>query len=426
MKKQVILLLLCLSFSFAFLPLISATNAISLEENYALDLKELGLFKGVGTNADGSVNFDLKRASTRVEALVMLIRLLGEENAAVACLDPCVFTDVPIWAQCYVAYAYNQGYTNGSTYDSENDIYIFGTGNVTAQMYCTFVLRALGYSDSNDEDFSFNNAIHFASSVGILPEKLDVNDFRRSDMVIVSYAALDMYLKGSNLTLADKLVNSGVFTRLQYDTIYDNTGLESYSSISEDSTVKTVFYKWEYPVGIIDWSFSLKIPSEAYKAYRSVDRNYIFGYTEYITEPSDDEYLSELAQMFVKNTAKHELSEWDTVNMIISFVQNLDYISDGYDEYPKYPLETLYDKGGDCEDTSILLASLLKELGYGCALIMFDDHMGVGIFGGDSVDGYYFEKYGHKLFYIETTAPGWQIGEMPEDYIGQSALIIFP
>jgi len=56
------------------------------------------------------------------------------------------------------------------------------------------------------------------------------------------------------------------------------------------------------------------------------------------------------------------------------------------------PLETLYLGRGDCEDTSVLLCSLLGALGYGCVLMDFDGHEGVGL----EMDG--------RLLYCETAS----------------------
>ena len=111
----------------------------------------------------------------------------------------------------------------------------------------------------------------------------------------------------------------------------------------------------------------------------------------------------------------------------VTFVQSLEYVSDiigtGYDEYPKFPLETLYDEGGDCEDSSILLSSLIRETGYGTVMVMFDDHMGVGIQGAEDMEGYYFEDNGIRYYYVETTTSGWGIGEMPEELIDRNNFV---
>jgi len=120
--------------------------------------------------------------------------------------------------------------------------------------------------------------------------------------------------------------------------------------------------------------------------------------------------------------AAHEagFSEYETVEFAASFVQSLPYTDDSittpYDEYPRYPVETLVDGGGDCEDTSILLASLIDKMGYGVVLIELPDHCAVGVKGGENVDGTYWEYKGSKYYYTETTNEGWEIGELPKEY----------
>jgi len=219
----------------------------------------------------------------------------------------------------------------------------------------------------------------------------------------------------------------------EYEVKYINgvkTSEKRYTGINwTNNAIKTVDFRWEYPLGWYEWEFSLEIPVIAYDIYKSIDRDEIYGYTYYVSEESDDEYLANLTQVFINTSEENDFNDVDTIYMIISFVQHLNYLPDaentGYDEYPKFPLETLYDKGGDCEDSSILLASLLNELGYGAVLLRFDDHMGVGIKGEESLPGYYFEDDGINYYYIETTDVGWEIGEMPEEYINKSAQILY-
>ena len=191
--------------------------------------------------------------------------------------------------------------------------------------------------------------------------------------------------------------------------------------------VRTVHYEWDWQGW--SWSYDLDIPVAAVTAYKSIPRDpysYLTGYSSYVSEPSDDEYLSQLAEKFLDAAAENGWGEDAAVRLAIAFVQSLKYTPDdiglGYD-YPKYPLETLYDQGGDCEDSSILLVSLIRAMGYGCCLVMFDDHMGVGVLGDDSVHGSYFQYSGRKYFYVETTAEGWEIGQMPPELTYKTATI---
>ena len=76
--KRFLIALVCLLLLVCHLSVVilaDTTRDVSYEEEAAQYLKDLGLFKGV-TDTD----FDLKRAPTRLEALVMLIRLLGKEQ----------------------------------------------------------------------------------------------------------------------------------------------------------------------------------------------------------------------------------------------------------------------------------------------------------------------------------------------------------
>lgn len=181
-----------------------ASRDISAEETLASELKSLGLFKGVS-----DTDFALGRAPSRVEAVIMLIRVLGKESDAVEKTWSHPFTDVPTWADNYVGYAYENGLTKGSS------AMLFGTGNANAAMYVTFVLRALGYSDS-DGDFTWSDPFTLAEKIGILPESVDKDNFLRADVAAISHAALSAKLKDSDLTLAKKLIAAGVFTEESY------------------------------------------------------------------------------------------------------------------------------------------------------------------------------------------------------------------
>ena len=103
------------------------------------------------------------------------------------------------------------------------------------------------------------------------------------------------------------------------------------------------------------------------------------------------------------------------VNFVLSFVHTLPYTKDittGYDEYYKYATETLVESGGDCEDTSILFASILRGLDFEVALISQPGHIAVGVKG--NFRGVSFPYKGNRYYYCETTgATDWRLGELP-------------
>lgn len=198
-------LTLCLMLS-VFASFAEAAEYNAKYSSAADELYNLGLFKGTGIDSNGRPVYELERSASRIEVLVMLIRLKGEENAALAYGKDHPFTDVPPWADAYVSFAYNKGYTKGI---SET---VFGSSEVaTANMYLTFVLRALGFNDTNG-DFDYSTAYIKAAEVGVVESGNYSNQamaFYRDDCVRVSLNALGTKINGKSTTLINDLVNSG-------------------------------------------------------------------------------------------------------------------------------------------------------------------------------------------------------------------------
>ncbi len=216
--KKFTAMLLCVIMVMSLVPMsaFAASGTLVYEEELAEDLKLLGLFKGVS-----ETDFALGRAPTRVEALVMLIRVLGKENDALSKGGKHPFLDVPDWAKKYVGYAYENNLTNGVSATK------FGsTTEASASMYLTFVLRALGYSDKNG-DFTWDNPFALARETGIMKGNPNVMKFLRADVVLVSYAALEAEVKGTGKTLAQKLIEAGAFSKSSYDEVYNVSAFEN-------------------------------------------------------------------------------------------------------------------------------------------------------------------------------------------------------
>ena len=178
----------------------------------AAALKTLNLFKGSFTGY--GEGYDLEVAPTRLQALIMFIRVLGEEDAALAYAGPMPFTDVAAGSQSekYVGYAYSKGYTNGYSATTFRP-----SQTVTAGQYMEFMLRALGYSSAANTDLSGTLDNAYANGVITSGElaALQSGTFLRADLVYVSYYALDATMAGTGITLRDTLMNKGTFTSAQ-------------------------------------------------------------------------------------------------------------------------------------------------------------------------------------------------------------------
>lgn len=175
----------------------------------AAALKKLNLFKGSFTGY--GEGFDLEVAPTRLQALIMFIRVLGEEEQALAWTGSQPFKDIHAGTQAYqyVGYAYEKGYTNGYTTTEFRP-----AGAVNAYQYTEFVLRAMGYSSAANTNLA--DTFIRAVDAGVLTEGeaayLQADQFLRAELVYISYYALQARLPDSPLTLAELLQDKGVFT----------------------------------------------------------------------------------------------------------------------------------------------------------------------------------------------------------------------
>jgi hypothetical protein len=176
-------------------------------------------------------------------------------------------------------------------------------------------------------------------------------------------------------------------------------------------------------------SYSYKFRGESYTAEIPINKTYyeyyknrrrVDPYGAYVSDRLDQVQLNKIADLIQGLGKSRGLSDREEVEHAIHFVQHLKYADDkvttGYNEYPKYPLETLYEKKGDCEDTAILVVSILRAMGHDAVLLIMPGHMAAGVAGVDSLSGTSFERNGRQYYYLETTARGWEVGHIPDDY----------
>ena len=206
-----------------------------------------------------------------------------------------------------------------------------------------------------------------------------------------------------------------------------NTAARKTSAASESGELISRTYFWKYKGTSYSWKVS--IPKSLYDYYRAQphDRSKLSSYNEYVISEKDKPYLNALITKLKESGKNKGYSESETIMNVIAFVQAFPYFKDDvstvYDEYPRYSIETLVDNGGDCEDTAILTAALLREMGYGVVLINPTGHMAVGV-KCSSCSGTYYPYNGAKYYYLETTGTGFKIGQIPSHYQNSKVKII--
>lgn len=187
-------------------------------------------------------------------------------------------------------------------------------------------------------------------------------------------------------------------------------------------------FEWHYKGNL--YSITVNIAGEDYYTYSLRER--VSNYASYVI--SDDQSVNEVAYK-LNHIAVEELrlSSYKKAEFILAFVQSMKYMLDnqtkGMIEYPRYPVETLVDGGGDCEDSAILFVSIIQNaiFNFDGVLLLFEGdpgHMAAGIWGDRTLSGTAYVYNGKYYYYCETTSPGWIIGQIPEEFEGKFPKII--
>jgi hypothetical protein len=187
----------------------------------------------------------------------------------------------------------------------------------------------------------------------------------------------------------------------------------------------TVFirnYAWKYKG--ITYLWRIEVPESLYTYFKAKARPPTRVWSVYVTHPRDDEYIDGLAAVLTEAAKARNLSNAETAQFAANFIQSLPYTSDkvttGFDEYPRYPLETLVDNGGDCEDTSILAAAVLGSMGYQTQLVRLPGHMAVAVQLESTYPGTFIDDLRGDVhyYYLETTGENFIVGKVPAEYQG--------
>ncbi len=147
----------------------------------------------------------------------------------------------------------------------------------------------------------------------------------------------------------------------------------------------------------------------------------------------NDPFVNKLAIMITERFR----TKRQKMQAILDFAHSYDYVPDTYGEAPRSPRVSLISKGGDCEDSSILVAALANGIGIECVFTYFEGHAAVACDIGAEGTAFtwenkryewvettggnegvvsvtrYQDPYTGEVVRTERTARGWKIGEKP-------------
>jgi hypothetical protein len=211
----------------------------------------------------------------------------------------------------------------------------------------------------------------------------------------------------------------------------------------EDYELKTYtrIFSWHFKNKY--WKITYEIPINTYMNYLNSNVSRIpqkqphskDAMAAFVT--TDEKVIRDIANELLSLASSQNYNDITTANFILRFVQsnivyNLDDKTKGCQEYWRFPVETLVDKQGDCEDTSVLYAALMDALDYDMTLLFYSwtedgekvGHLAVGIKLKGNHGSYVEDSSGTRYYYCETTTTVYTIGQIPKDIKTEPKMII--
>ena len=171
----------------------------------------------------------------------------------------------------------------------------------------------------------------------------------------------------------------------------------------------------------------LRVPidSAVYAGARSAEKSTVFvggssptdwvggHYRSFIDEQHQGPFFEALLGALHEVRQQRNLDSSRYVELVTSMVQTMEYRVDPASLAAKFPIETLGDGYGDCDDKTLLAAAVLARDGYDVAILLFkpEQHVALGI----RAPG--LEYPGTAYAYAETTGPSL-VGVVPETLAG--------
>ena len=218
-----------------------------------------------------------------------------------------------------------------------------------------------------------------------------------------------------------KILNKILFSILIFSMITSSavslTGVQNISpAITADtSDTSTGVVQIDFPFRGVEVKGEVTLRLAPYYGAKKEDSKStpLFGYSaeEYYSaianDPAQDEMYDKLLGFFRAYAESHALTSDEYAELLTAYVQNIPYNTVGAEV--NFPIETVIENRGDCDDKSVLLAGLLAKSGYAAGVVHFpeENHMTAAI-RKENEEGCEISEY----IVIETTRSAY-IGEIP-------------
>jgi hypothetical protein len=212
------------------------------------------------------------------------------------------------------------------------------------------------------------------------------------------------------------------FVPLPPDVVYP-----SIEPVSDAAPMEPLILAWRFEGAEV--RLSVPVDAAVYQGAKSAQKSALFFreieelewvpeyYRAFVDEPHQEPLYDSMLSGLRSLRDSLGLDADRYAELVVTLVQSLEYRTDPVYLEPKFPIETVGDMDGDCDDKTLLAAALLAREGYDVAILLFspEQHVSLGI----RSDGSTYGDSGYAI--VETTTPllfGW----VPDNLAGDITL----
>jgi hypothetical protein len=229
----------------------------------------------------------------------------------------------------------------------------------------------------------------------------EINDY--PSIVKIDYSRIpiqpqDFFLRFLPHIIPDPNVTGTTMKTFEFNDyiLHENSGLS-------DFLWSTRHYRFSIPINNSVYYGSKKSPKEMMDFQGVPDQESTrLHYESFINDYNQSELFSEISKDARNYRKIYKFDDDEYLEFLARFVQSISYNDTGP---TRFPIETIFEGNGDCEDKSFLLAGLLEREDYDVSLFVFESignntpgHMMVGVKSND------FNYNGTNYALIETTS----------------------
>lgn len=229
-------------------------------------------------------------------------------------------------------------------------------------------------------------------------------------------------------------------------------------SLTYKDSVSTVpkYFKWQYngtsysfhvevPTALLEWDREVKALSKKFYSTKNGYDQFLLlssmpedikplilsltdkvngNFIPWVNEEANYKFSGFLGERLAMQAADDGYDYFYTAEFVLSFVGGaIPYVVADL----QLPAQSLVDNG-DCDCKSVLLAAILKNMGYRVALLKYPAHEAVGIAFSDNQlpkgrKLSYYNDNGTKYYFCETTTAGWSIGQVSDKSLEETAFV---